>query len=316
MYVCMPASTTMNNVIIQYMPVVHLHSRETCMPASAEWFIERSELRRMSDDEVLAPKGGVTPSLMAENADGCRLVLPDAGDYGGAPATNLDIDVPVYVRVKKLQPPPWPPHLDDRASAREGCLEIEYMYFFPYNKGRFGIGDHQGDWEHVTVRVTRDPPHALLGVRYNNHRDWEGVWVAAKDVPLTERGQIAAYCALGGHGFWPSAGIQPRIALVGSDLTDARGIAWRPRTILRMVTDSPEVVEGHNPDRMSVPRFIIGNPVESGIEVRPLDADWLKFRGEWGTSESVPVRGWFRGAATNATSSLWSRVFPCCGGGG
>lgn len=59
------------------------------------------------------------------------------------------------------------------------------------------------DWEHITVRVGLGPTYPLQGVWYNSHRNVEGEWADASEVPRDEHGRIVAYVALNGHGVYP-----------------------------------------------------------------------------------------------------------------
>lgn len=62
------------------------------------------------------------------------------------------------------------------------------------------------DWEHTTVRLHASDL-SLVGIWYNAHRNLEGEWAAAKDVPRTQDGRIISYIALHGHGNYPRVGV-------------------------------------------------------------------------------------------------------------
>ena len=290
---------SVNDLVLKYTPVVYLHPWEKYMPVPAEWYIKRSELRTMNDT-MLVGKGMVNDAALAEYPSKSKLILTDKKDYDGTDESVLD-EVPVYAHYKLLVSSDGVPC----------CYEINYMYLFAYNAARFGVGGHQGDWEHITVRVDVTNQD-LMAVRYNNHKSWEGTWVSAKKVPLSASGQIVAYCALGGHGFWPTTGLQPRVYIVGSDLTSSHGPVWQPKYIMimdRAVTGAPSRVHGTSPFTES--KKIDGNTNEDA-QVQVIGEQWLKYAGEWGTSESIPVRGWFRGLVQNTSGNFWKRIFPHC----
>ena len=88
------------------------------------------------------------------------------------------------------------------------------------------------DWEHVTVRVTAAGD--LQGVWYNSHRNRDGCWAPSEAVPRTACGRPIVYCALHGHGVYPSVTTHPLFALLQGSLRLPRlSIALVPRWIFK-----------------------------------------------------------------------------------
>jgi len=87
------------------------------------------------------------------------------------------------------------------APARRGGVLVQYWFFYPFNAGRW-LFDHEGDWEHVTVKL--GPGLSPEGAWYARHGDSHpGRWFAwaalAREgehpVVLSARGTHASYAA-------------------------------------------------------------------------------------------------------------------------
>jgi hypothetical protein len=287
-----------DDLLVKYAPVIYMHSKEKNMPSSVEWFIDRCRLVSLVDGTVLAETA--SQDAIAEHKTDSMLVMKDKAYYNGEYTVLSSLNrTPMYVHYKIVE----------NVRGEVVGWEINYFQFYPYNSSILGIGDHEGDWEHLTVRVnaqTRD----LEGVRYSNHTQAEGMWVPADRVPLTSEGQIVAYAAIGGHGLWPTPGIQLRAFIVGSDWTNNTGLMWRPETLIlmdRTATGAPERARTELEFQQSC--VIQGCPMSSVRVVRAVDDKWLLYKGGWGDSESLPVRGWFNGAEPATSCSTWQRVF-------
>ena len=98
-----------------------------------------------------------------------RLTLTDSNDLTGQPIEDL-FEAPVYATVKEVE-----------REGKENLIEINYMVLYanngPYNVAGRVTGEHEGDWEHVTARCTREGH--LTAVYYGAHRHGDGEWVAA-----------------------------------------------------------------------------------------------------------------------------------------
>ncbi|MEW5304850.1 MAG: hypothetical protein WDW36_007431 [Sanguina aurantia] len=226
--------------IALHAPVLFLHPQETYMPCSAPWFLERCELRLQPGGPdgagpwvTLLSSGQVTKQALldAERQHGPKvheLVLwLDAKHWQGPAAEDLDSQVPLYVNAKLI--------VDEGGVAE--AYEINYINFHGYNGcyNIFGMpfiqsGAHVGDWEHTTVRLGASDL-SLLGVWYNAHRNLEGEWAAAGEVPRNAEGRIASFVALHGHGNYPREGITPRIFFAANDRTSRAGPVWSPSVL-------------------------------------------------------------------------------------
>ena len=156
------------DVIKKYAPLVRLHAYDRHRPLSVEEYLETVDL--VSGDWTLISTN-VTPDLLSKaHPSGTHLrwkaPLPTGHDdaKSGAPLVNGRCTSPVYVKVFE----------------ETGYVDIVYAFLFAFSgfqTFRIGILDgfynkkrnftwarmarHECDWEHVTVRVTRDGSRIL-----------------------------------------------------------------------------------------------------------------------------------------------------------
>ena len=170
----------------RFAPVVLLAPGERARPANVDWFLARARLD---------PEPGAEPRLRVTQAS----LL---GDWGAMlRAMNRG--------VARLRPHPAarPGSADPRDwityghvyRADGGGVLVQYWFFYPFNDAHW-LFDHEGDWEHVTVRLDAD--HRPVGAWYARHDfcapgRWFG-WDALQregdhPVVLSARGTHASY---------------------------------------------------------------------------------------------------------------------------
>jgi hypothetical protein len=170
----------------RFAPVVLLHPSEPTRPVSAEWLLARAELE---------PAPGRSPRLLAASIVGAfRSPWQRAEDPSERlhPATET--------RAGSPDPRNWVAYgLAFRAAG--GGVLLQYWFFYPFNDG-YWIFDHEGDWEHVTVKL--DGALRAEGAYYARHDDAHpGVWfpwaALAREgdhpVVLAARGTHASYAS-------------------------------------------------------------------------------------------------------------------------
>jgi hypothetical protein len=190
----------------QFAPHVHVHPDDPNRPANVDWYLERVTMRfhhaGCPDHEIL-PLGRVTQEALVtqthnENRSLCRhdesvvrkstesdsffLEVIDPATYAGAP------------------PNAWKTYVVTRP--KEGLLEIEYWFFYPFNDG-FSVFNHESDWEHV--KLTFDTRGEPVEIRFAQHDG--GTAFPWNDPRIEKEGtHPVAYSAIGTHASFPSEG--------------------------------------------------------------------------------------------------------------
>jgi Vacuolar protein sorting-associated protein 62 len=183
-------------LLARFAPVVILAPGERALPANVDWYLSRA---RLDPEPTPAPR--VTQaSLLADLETALRAVgrrvarlRPNRAARPGSPDPR---DWVVYGHV-------YP-------AARGGVL-VQYWFFYPFNDFHV-LFDHDGDWEHVTVRL--DSRGRPLGAWYARHA-WSapGRWFEWRrleregdhPVVLSARGSHASYAEPDDVLFWDDA---------------------------------------------------------------------------------------------------------------
>lgn len=195
-----------------YAPRVWLHPDEEYFPSSVEFAF--GHMTRFQDDQS---QHWIRSTAALESPSDTLDFF--AGDLAGAP---------VYAFY---------------ADKGGGVVDLVYFFWFPYNRGKSVVdtiwGNHVGDWEHITVRLLRQPDESLLPQQvylsahsFGGAYGWDEVERHAETHPVV-------YAAWGSHGLWSAPGdhvymtigeevLGVCVTIVCADLTDetAAGIAW------------------------------------------------------------------------------------------
>jgi hypothetical protein len=172
----------------RFAPLVLLAPSEPVHPADVDWFLARS---RLDPDPWPQPK--VTQaSLLGDWAAILRARKRNVAVLRPSPTA----------RSGSLDPRRWVTYGHVYPAAGDGLM-LQFWFFYPFNDGYF-VFDHEGDWEHVTVRL--DGALEPLGAYFARHGDnapgrWSP-WVAlAREgehpVVLSARGTHASYASPG-----------------------------------------------------------------------------------------------------------------------
>jgi hypothetical protein len=210
----------------RYAPQVWFHSNEQYWPSSVEWSFNFLK-RYWSHDS------GRWWLLTKQKLEEPSSVLPY---FHGADPEKQWTDIPL-----KLEDVPVYAFWHDMP---QRTVDLVYFFYYPYNRGKdidvaFGtvMGNHVGDWEHVTVRLTpkRDSQGRMtlepardaesFSLAYHS-TDARYAWGKVPKVQDTEHPII--YSAAGSHGsyLWPGRHEYGSVAL--QDLVDytGAGTAW------------------------------------------------------------------------------------------
>lgn len=309
----------LQQVIAQYTPVLHLHEDERYLPCSVEWYFERSQLwlEEPVDNEppkrtLLLDRGKVNASQLLEvqqHHPQRQLHLEiEPLARSGMQQGELD-EVPLYVVVKEV--------LNKQAHVE--AVEINYLTFYafngPYTIGvppfSFDAGAHDGDWEHFTVRLDAEAAN-MVGCYYHAHRPQDGQWLPADCMPKSETGQPIAYVAVGAHGLYTGPGVHRRAWFAVNDYCSNKGPVWRAKncTLMEPVMQVPSrgtnLQESFLSTKTAAPAD--GPPVH--VDLRGVD--WLKFKGNFGSSAAPSAQGFWYYTAEHPVSRSWfQRVWHC-----
>jgi hypothetical protein len=170
----------------RFAPVVLLHPTEEALPASTGWLLARSDLE---------PATGPRPRVLAASVLGLvgwpKPVEDPAARLHPLPGTHAgSADRSEWTVYGHAFP------------AEGGGVLLQYWFFYAFNDA-YGLFDHEGDWEHVTVKL--GPSLAPEGAWYARHHDSHpGPWFAwsalsregEHPVVLSGRGTHASFASV------------------------------------------------------------------------------------------------------------------------
>jgi hypothetical protein len=145
-------------------------------------------------------------------------------------------------------------------AAASGGLVLQYWFYYPFNAFHL-LGDHEGDWEHVSVRLDGDL--VPLGAWYAQHdENAPGVWLTWADLGR-EGEHPVVLAARGSHASYARPVDDVDVTCPGGDPATAAAlgcVAWR-------TWDAGT-----------------GGVVALGTRARPRrGAEFLRWEGRWGT---------------------------------
>lgn len=266
-------ASTIASVVEKFAPQVRMHPEERYFPSSVPWYLERTQVHTEAREVM-----GDLPTLLAttrnENLKQTNVSLKEKSEdiakkLEGKLEQKLGESLfgKYFLKIKKQRPDyelasrrgdidsaTTYVHVRKRAGRAKG-LDIQYWFFYPYSGpvlvGPAG-GAHEGDWEHITVRLAAGLQR-VEKVFFAAH-DREGLWVDGSDVQYEQDTHPVVYSARYGHASYPSAGIQAR-GMLPADRTADGGKTWQTWENTKIVADP------------------------SGLRD---NIRWLRFAGRWG----------------------------------
>ncbi|OAY78346.1 hypothetical protein ACMD2_26541, partial [Ananas comosus] len=200
----MPNLAQIEALMQAYSPVIYLHPDEQFFPSSVTWFF--------SNGALLYQKGNPNPTAIAP--DGSN--LPQGGSNDGEYWIDLPADDKLKAEVKAGDLNTARVYLHVKPMLGGTFTDLALWIFYPFNgaaraKVEFlnvslgRIGEHVGDWEHVTLRVSNFGGE-LRRVYYAAHS--AGEWVDASQAEYDPSGgnKPVAYASLHGHAAYAKAG--------------------------------------------------------------------------------------------------------------
>ncbi|XP_057455308.1 hypothetical protein At1g04090-like [Lotus japonicus] len=188
-----------------YSPFMYLHPDEKYQPASTKWYFTNGALLYKKGEESkpvpIDPTGSNLPQ--DSNNDGAYWLDLPADESNREKVKKGDFkNSQAYIHVK----PMFGGTFTDLAMwifypfNGPGTLKLGLIDKIPLGK----IGEHVGDWEHVTLRVSNFNGE-LKKVFFSQHSN--GQWVDSSEVEFQNGNKPVVYCSLNGHALYPKAGL-------------------------------------------------------------------------------------------------------------
>ncbi|KAJ8770179.1 hypothetical protein K2173_011514 [Erythroxylum novogranatense] len=198
----MPNLDQIHTLIKQYGPTVYFHPDEVYMPSSVQWFFKNGAL--LYED---GKQQGEPINYMGSN-------LPSGGESDGEYWIDLPTsdDARNFVKRGHLESAELYVHIKPALGGT--FTDMAMWVFCPFNGPatvKVGImsiqmakiGQHVGDWEHFTLRVSNFTGE-LWQVFFSQHSG--GKWVDASELEFIEGNRPIVYSSKHGHASFPYAG--------------------------------------------------------------------------------------------------------------
>ena len=197
----MPNLDQIHALIKHYGPTVFFHPNESYLPSSVEWFFKNGALLHQKSEpngQAIDTEGSNLPNG-GKNDGKYWIDLPNGDKKTSLKSGNLE-SAKLYVHVK--------PALGGTFT------DIAMWVFCPFNGPatlKVGlmnialnkIGQHVGDWEHFTLRISNFTGE-LWSMYFSQHSG--GVWVNACDLEFIEGNKPIVYSSRSGHASFPHPG--------------------------------------------------------------------------------------------------------------
>lgn len=254
----MPNLEQVHALIKHYGPRVFFHPDEVYMPSSVPWFFKNGALLYRNGKE----KG--------DRIDSKGSNLPRGGLNDGQYWIDLpdDEEERKFLKMGNIESSELYVHVKPALGGT--FTDIAMWVFCPFNGpatlkaslmslGLNKVGEHVGDWEHFTLRVSNFTGE-LMRVYFSEH-SW-GEWVHPCDLEFIEGNKPIVYSSKDGHASFPHPGSH----IIGSSKL---GIGVR----------NDAARSKHFVDSSTRYRIISADYLGEGVVEEP---DWLQYRREWG----------------------------------
>ena len=286
-------------VIQQYAPTVYLHPYDKHHPMAVEEFLGQNSMLDSSGNVL---KSGLTPADLAAYSSATNYLgftnntFPSAsndfesGDpiVPGAIAGWGQSNAPIYVKTID-----YGSYIDLKFYMFYGIngfqtFQAGIIVNFktePYLFDWANFALHEGDWEHVTVRISEDTTR-LLGVFYSQHG--KAAWVPN---PALDGTHPVVYSAWDSHANFPGSDIYIDDIILNSP--GVIPLSWIKVANITTNTAGGTTVAYGQPNPY-YPNGITWKPWQNASQLVLLDgnaaaAQWLAFNGNWGPTWTTPV---------------------------
>ncbi|CAL5184779.1 unnamed protein product [Lathyrus oleraceus] len=260
----MPNLHQIETLIKAYSPYMYLHPLENYLPSSVEWFFINGALlceknKGVINESPIEPTGANLPQ-------GYSSIERFNHDYW----LDLPMDVTERERVKKGNLQSSKAYIHVKPMLGGTFTDIVMWVFYPFNGGaRAKVaflniplrskGEHVGDWEHVTLRVSNFSGE-LWSVYLSQHS--KGEWVDSCELEFQNGNRPLVYSSLHGHALFP----RPGCVMQGVRGFGIRNDACKSELVMDMVKG-----------------FEIVGAEYLGSEIR--EPHWLNYEMNWGPKE-------------------------------
>ncbi|XP_027343644.1 uncharacterized protein LOC113856150 [Abrus precatorius] len=255
-YSSMPNLPQIQALLQAYSPFMYLHPDEKFQPASTKWYFTNG---------ALLFKKGEESKPLAIDPTGSN--LPQGGGNDGAYWLDLPSDKANKEKVKKGDFKSSQAYVHAKPMFGGSFTDLAMWVFYPFNgpgTAKVGlidvplgkIGEHVGDWEHVTLRVSNFNGE-LKKVYFSQHS--KGQWVDASQLEFQNGNKLVAYSSLNGHAIYPKSGL----VLQGLSEVGIRNETEKSDMVIDMGVDV-EIVSGE----------YLGSAV--------VEPPWLNYFRQWG----------------------------------
>ncbi|KAJ1409362.1 Vacuolar protein sorting-associated protein 62 [Sesbania bispinosa] len=254
----MPNLNQIHALIQHYGPTVYFHPDEIYLPSSVQWFFKNGAVLCVAGSEK-------RKSIDCEGS-----VLPCGGKNDGSFWIDLPTDKDARNNLKKGNIESAELYVHVKPAFGGVFTDIVMWVFCPFNGPATlkvplmniemnKIGEHVGDWEHFTLRISNFTGE-LWSVFFSQHSG--GEWVNAFDLEFIKGNKPIVYSSKHGHASFP----HPGTYLQGSSILGigVRNDAARSKYIV---------------DSSIKYQIVAAEYLGDGVVTEPC---WLQYMREWG----------------------------------
>ncbi|KAM6580833.1 hypothetical protein CsatA_004607 [Cannabis sativa] len=190
-----------------YAPLIYFHPDEKFLPSSVNWYFDNGALLYQKGEDQSSKPVGIKVEQDGSN-------LPQGGANDGSFWLDLPVDNDAKEKVKKGDLSSAQVYLHAKPILGSTFTDIGIWLFFPFNgpaRAKVGpldiplgkIGEHIGDWEHLTLRVSNF--NGELWLLYLSQHS-KGQWVEASELEFGSGNKPVAYASLNGHALYRKPG--------------------------------------------------------------------------------------------------------------